>query len=80
MAANEEAATTFAASLVKSIRECCSHPRPVLCHTLKERMWEKYYKLCSSEGFRSSWKSFLQNSIGLGGSPIFFQFVTKAID
>ena len=38
-----------------------------------ERMWEKYYKLSSSQEFKASWNEFRFN-----GSPI-FQFVTKAI-
>ncbi len=76
---NKVEGAAFASTLVTSIRMCCSHSRAVLCHTLKEKMWEKYYKLCSSEDFRTSWTQFIQSSIGFLGNPIYYQFVTKAI-
>ena len=59
---NEKTAETFATSLIRNVRLCCTHPRAVTCHTLKERMWENYYKLCSSQEFRSSWANFFQTT------------------
>ena len=58
---------TFASSLLSSIRECCTNQTPVLCHNLKEKIWERYYKLCSSDSFRSSWVQLIEASIGLSG-------------
>lgn len=75
---NEEAATLFASTITEKVRECCTHSRAVTCHTFKERMWGKFYQLCSSDNFRNSWTVFLESSIGLK-SVIFYQFVTKAI-
>ena len=76
---NEKEATAFATTIIASLRQCCSHSRPVLCHTLKERMWENYFKYCSSDEFRSSWGQFIIKSIGFDGYPTFYQFVTKTI-
>ena len=76
---NEKEAATFATNLMKSLRQCCMHPRPILCHTLKERMWQNYYKLCSSDDFRTSWIHFLEKSIGFEQCATFYQFVTKTI-
>ena len=36
--ANEKATEDFARNLLKCVRCCCSHHRPVTCHTFKERM------------------------------------------
>ena len=38
-----------------------------------------YYKLCSSDEFRSLWSTFLQVNVGLEADPVFFQYVTKSI-
>ena len=45
-------AQSFATTLLHFLRLCCTHPRKVTYHTLKKCMWEKYYKLCATEGFR----------------------------
>ena len=76
---NKDESETFASCLLSNIRECCTNQTPVLCHSLKEKMWERYYKLCSSDSFRSSWSRFIETSVGLPGTPIFFMFVTKWI-
>lgn len=78
MEANKQPAISFAKAVVKSVRLCCTCPNAVTCHTFKEKMWEKFYKLCSSDEFRSMWMDFLTKNIGLG-HPIFYQFVTRAI-
>ena len=76
---NDGAAVVFASNLVRKFHKCCTHPRGVTCHTLKEHMWEKYHKLCSSDEFRTDWLTSLQSSIGFQGSAIFYQFTTKVI-
>ena len=45
---NEDKAGTFALKLLESLQTCCSHPRAVQFHTLKEHVWENFYKLRSS--------------------------------
>ncbi len=69
--ANKNTTEELVRQLLRLVRACCSHPRAVTCHTFKERLWEKYYKLCSKEDFRTMWKSFIQTSVGFDGSPIF---------
>ncbi len=76
---DQKATRDFASVLLKRVRSCCSHPRAVTCHTFKEKMWEKFYKLCADEDFHTQWKLFIQASIGFNGTPIFYQFVTRAI-
>ena len=58
---------------------CCTHKRAVKYHTLKERMWGNYHKLCSSEKFRKQWVSFVQDLTGFNPRPIFYMFVTDTI-
>jgi hypothetical protein len=76
---NEDTAVVFASKLIRKVEECCTHPRPLTFHKLKEHMCEKSHKLCCSDEFRADWASFIQTSIGFPGSAIFYQFVTKAI-
>ena len=75
---NEEEAMLFVSKLFKDIRQCCTHGKAVTCHTFKEKMWEKYHKLCSSEDFREKWTKFLEATIGIH-SVLFYQFSTKCI-
>ena len=42
---DEECVTFFACWLIEEVSKCCTHPRAVTCHTFRERMWEKFYKL-----------------------------------
>ena len=76
---HEDVADSFATNLIKSVQSCCEHNAVVTCRTMKERMWEKYFKLCSSDGFRSLWTDFLMSSIGFHSCSIFSQFVTDFI-
>ena len=76
---NKDATSDFASKLVENIKKCCSHPKAVTCHKFKERMWEKFFKLCSTDDFKHMWKKFIQTSIGFDGSPIFYQYVTREI-
>ena len=76
-------ANDFASMIYSSICECSQHllvqRQHRHRHRFKEKLWENYYKLCSSDTFRSSWKSFLQSSIGLSACPIFYQYITQKI-
>ena len=76
---NEKKVEPFAKTVLRRVRECCFHPRAVTCHTFRERMWENYYKLSSNEEFISSWITFLECTIRMSGSPIFYQFVTRQV-
>lgn len=42
-------------------------------------MWEKYFKLRSSDAYVTMWTVFLHESISVKASPIFFQLVTDQI-
>ena len=79
MTENKDVSADFATNVISSLETCCRHPRTVTYRTMKEHMWEKYYKLCSSDSFRCLWTSFLEKSIGCHSDPIFFQFVTTVI-
>ena len=76
---NEVQTVQFSEKVISRVSTCCTHSRAVTCGTLKERMWENFYKLCSEDDFRSMWMTFIQTSIGLTGSPIFYNYVTRAI-
>ena len=57
----------FSEALYKKLKTCCEHPREVKFRTLRQRMWEKYFKFCCSI------EPFLKESgIGLDANPIFF--------
>lgn len=60
----------------KKLETCCHDKRKV---KFRQRMWEKYFKFCSSEEFRVIWASILRQSIGFDYCPIFCQFVTKFV-
>ena len=77
--ANKEDTLKFCLDLNSSLQLCLIHPRKVKCRTLRERIWEKYYKLRASASFTAKWDTFLQRSIGFGACPIFFQYVTDKI-
>lgn len=47
--------------------------------TIKQRMWEKYFKYCSSDELKEAWAIFLRGSVGLESSPIFYQYIMKNI-
>ena len=75
---NEDDACAFSSYLLKSLQSCCSHSRAVKFHTLKERIWENYYKYRSSEEFKNKWSSFIEN-IGFQPNAILYQFVTDQV-
>ena len=74
---NKQASEAFSFQLIAALKSCCHHPRKVKPRTHRQRMWEKYYKYCSSDDLKKAWANFLQASIGFKACPIFFQFVTK---
>lgn len=43
----------------------------------KQRMWEHYHKMRSSQSFRESWITFLK-ALGCEAIPVFYQFVTDS--
>lgn len=73
---NEVTAGPFVMDLLHSLQRCCSHPRPVKFHTLKERIWENYYKHRSSGEFKRKWISFIMSAIGFQPNAILYQFLT----
>ena len=72
-----EAASVFASNFIGSLNSCFSTYRTA--RSAREQMWERYYKLRSSEGFVTRWAEFLQASVGSEACPIFYQFVTDSI-
>ena len=45
-------------------------------HTLKELIWENYYKHRSSVEFKRKWISFIMSAIGFQPNAILYQFLT----
>ena len=74
---NKEAASVFGSNFIGSLNSCFS----TYCTTrsARQQMWERYYKLRSSEGFVTRWAEFLQASVGSEACPIFYQFLTDSI-
>ena len=58
---NEDGACAFSSYVLKSLQSCCSHSISVKFHTLKEHIWENYYKYWSSEEFKKKSSSFIEN-------------------
>ena len=61
-AGNKEAASIFASNFIGSLNSCFSTHRTA--RSGREQMWERYYKLRSSERFVTRWAQFLQASVG----------------
>ena len=76
-AENKEAASIFASNFIGSLNSCFSTYRTA--RSGREQMWERYYKLRSSERFVTRWTQFLEASVGTEACPIFYQFVTDSI-
>ena len=45
----------------------------------RERMWEAYHKLRTSNVFKTKWVGFLEISTAIGPCPIFYQYVTDQV-
>ena len=80
---NNQLAVIFAKNLVSLLQGCVVLPTSTTTsdefHKHREKMWESYYRLRSSESFLSMWATFLRSNIGVESDPIFFQFITKAV-
>ena len=77
---NKPKAITFAITLVKLFKECCSlESNNKSIQFRREKMWEKYYQLRSSDNFCTLWSNFIKESINEEACPIFYQFVTDAM-
>ncbi len=75
---NEAEATVFADKLCQQLKSMCSHgAAKISC--IRQKMWEAYYKYCSSGVARTAWETFLAESVSIQVCPIFYQFVTKAM-
>ena len=67
-AENKGAASIFASNFIGSLKSCFSTFRRT-ARSGREQMWERYYKLRSSEEFVTRWAQFLQASVGTEASP-----------
>ena len=76
---NRKEVSDFSSTMIHDLERCVRHPRKVKFHTLKERLWEKYFKLKASDPFRSVWANFLQKLIGMNSCPILYQYVTDKL-
>lgn len=76
---NKELWEQFAGELVTSLKGCFQVGQVQKIQKRRERMWERYHKLRSSQQFQTCWASFLEVSIKCESCPIFFQFVSDAI-
>ena len=72
----------FAGDLVTLLRTCFPKAVPPKnkCKSTRERMWEQYYKLRSSDKFIQLWKKLFECiKPAQTQSPIFWQFVTQKV-
>ena len=76
---NKKTVSDFCNYLLIHLQDCLKHPRKVKCRTLRERIWERYYKFRSSDEFKVMWREFLQKTIGFEACPIFYQYITDKI-
>ena len=74
---NQPSTIAFASNMIDNLLKCFESRRTV--RKGRERIWENYYKLRSSEAVRAVWATLLRESIGGDACPIFFLFVTDAI-
>ena len=78
MPENKPKAITFAVNLIESLEGChCSKSKSV--QVKREKMWEKYFQLRSSDKFSLLWSNFIRESINERACPIFYQFITDTI-
>lgn len=76
MSSNKQASSTFAKSIIKSLLLCFPERRSA--RMTREKMWQNYYQLRSSDDFVESWSEELK-MIECSACPIFFQFVTDKL-
>ena len=79
LAENEEDACKFAKQVHDKLVGCVKTPKSSTLRSIRstrERIWENFFKLSSSEKYRQEWESQL-DSIGCNvATPIFYQFIT----
>ena len=70
----------FAEQLVSDLNRCFEEPWSRSMRQAREVMWERLFKLRSSQYFRDLWAKCLLDAIGCEPAcPIFYQFVTDAV-
>ena len=68
----------FSHILVTRLKACFASKHKTF-QLKRERMWGAYHRLRSSETFHKDWKDFVDESVGLKGYPVLYQFVTHII-
>ncbi len=76
MSINPGLAVMFENNLVGQLKRCFRTYRSV--QVGREKMWESFYKLTSSDSFRDMWKRLLIPN-NIEPTPIFYQYVTDSI-
>ena len=76
---NKPKAILFAVTLVNLLKKCCSSMEGKSVQVKREKMWEKYHQLRSSEKFCALWSAFINESIHEEACPIFYQFVADTL-
>ena len=74
-------AANFASLLIGKIQGCIHGPKKLSKRSVqrgREKMWESFYKLTSSEEFRKGWKMLLE-TVKVEATPIFYQYVTDTL-
>ena len=71
---DKDSFSKFASNLEQTLSSCFVNNCKKVS-SKKERMWEKYYKIRSSDDYAAKWKFFLQLS-GANASPTLYQHIT----
>jgi len=74
---NAQTCRIFSTELIGSLEGCCVQHHSVRLG--RERMWENYFRLRSSEEFKQKCVQFLAHDARGDSCPVFFQFVTDAL-
>ena len=74
---NKDNFSTFALELEETLSPCFSTTCKKVT-TTREKMWEKYYKIRSTDEFKAKWKRFLHLS-GAVASPTLYQHITDLV-
>ena len=77
---NKVAWDLFSAKLFSDLNNCFeSHTKLGKIKKQREKMWEKYHKLRSSESFTTRWTTVLTQAKCEYAGPIFYQYVTDSV-
>ena len=74
-----EVFSSFACTLVASLRSCVSSAPGNAIKKQKEAMWSSYHALRCTRKFRDVWEQFVVTAVGRKPSPIFFQHITHEV-